>query len=86
MGIDKCVKRGKKLLKIGVEGFEKRVLKGLSETLQNYRPFVLMEFSPTTRYRFITKNEKIEELAIEKIEGLLCPHSLHCKGNDNRTT
>jgi FkbM family methyltransferase len=37
------------LIKIDVEGFEKYVLLGLKDTLEKYRPFVIMEYSKVTR-------------------------------------
>jgi FkbM family methyltransferase len=37
------------LIKIDVEGFEKSVLLGLKDTLEKYRPFVVMEYSRITR-------------------------------------
>jgi FkbM family methyltransferase len=37
------------LIKIDVEGFEKYVLLGLRDTLEKYRPFVVMEYSKVTR-------------------------------------
>ena len=37
------------LIKIDVEGFEKYVLLGLRDTLEKYRPFVVMEYSRVTR-------------------------------------
>ena len=37
------------LIKIDVEGFEKYVLLGLRDTLEKYRPFVVMEYSRVTK-------------------------------------
>lgn len=37
------------ILKADVEGFEKFVFEGLSDTLRSQRPLVIMELSPTTR-------------------------------------
>lgn len=45
------------LIKIDVEGFEKNVLLGLKDTLEKYRPFVVMEYSKVTR-----DNLSIQEL------------------------
>ena len=44
------------LIKIDVEGFEKYVLLGLKDTLEKYRPFVVMEYSKVTRDNLTIKN------------------------------
>jgi len=45
------------LIKIDVEGFEKNVLLGLRNTIEKYRPFVVMEYSQVTK-----NNLTIQEL------------------------
>ncbi len=48
------------LIKIDVEGFEKKVLLGLKETIEHYRPVVILEFSDTTRGSFSAEAELSE--------------------------
>src|SRR3989338_724867 len=45
------------VIKIDVEGYEKKVLEGLQRTLKKYRPIVMMEFSRTTQQSFSTLQE-----------------------------
>ena len=52
LGLDKI-----DLVKIDVEGFEKSVLKGLENTIRDYRPALLMEFSDTTQASFTGVDE-----------------------------
>ena len=40
------------IIKLDVEGFEAKVLAGLQQMLQQYKPAVLLEFSSTTRAQF----------------------------------
>jgi len=63
------------LIKIDVEGFEKHVLLGLRETLEKYRPFVIMEYSKVTR----------NDLTIQELREIL-PSGYRIKGiSTNRT-
>jgi FkbM family methyltransferase len=57
------------LIKIDVEGFEKNVLLGLSDTLKKYRPAVIMEYSEITR----------DSLTIKELRGIL-PEGYTIKG------
>ena len=45
------------VVKIDVEGFEKNVLAGLRETLKQFRPKVVFEFSKTTKASFSSQAE-----------------------------
>lgn len=40
------------LIKIDVEGYEKSVLKGMENTLQKYRPVIIMEYHQTSYQAF----------------------------------
>ena len=63
------------LIKIDVEGFEKYVLLGLRDTLEKYRPFVVMEYSRVTR----------DNLTIQQLREIL-PGGYSIKGiSTNRT-
>jgi FkbM family methyltransferase len=63
------------LIKIDVEGFEKYVLLGLRDTLEKYRPFVVMEYSNATR----------DSLTIQQLMEIL-PGGYSIKGiSTNRT-
>lgn len=57
------------LVKIDVEGFEKYVLIGLRDTLEKYRPAVIMEYSEITR----------DSLTIQELRGIL-PKAYTIKG------
>ena len=46
------------LIKIDVEGFEKDVLIGLENSLKVYRPFIVMEYSTTTKSKMSLKELK----------------------------
>lgn len=48
---------GADLMKIDVEGFERDVILGLEGTIKRDRPFVVMEFSKSTRESFGTKED-----------------------------
>jgi FkbM family methyltransferase len=45
------------LVKIDVEGFEKYVLKGMQNTIRQYRPAIVMEFHQSTFDSFVSANE-----------------------------
>jgi FkbM family methyltransferase len=47
------------VIKIDVEGFEKSVLLGLQKTLEIYHPFVVMEFSISTKMSFSSESEML---------------------------
>ncbi len=46
-------------IKIDVEGFEGNVLNGLKETIQKYKPTILLEYSSSTRDSFINEFKSI---------------------------
>ncbi len=45
------------LIKIDVEGFESHVLRGMTDTIAEYSPTILMEFSVTTRAQVGSESE-----------------------------
>lgn len=45
------------IIKIDVEGFERRVVEGLTKTMASSRPMVIIEVSKTTRGEFGSKND-----------------------------
>lgn len=45
------------IVKIDVEGFERKVIEGLARTLDKYRPMVVLEVSGTTRNKFGSKDD-----------------------------
>lgn len=45
------------IIKIDVEGFEKKVISGLSKTIEKHRPMIILEVSKTTRNEFGNKTE-----------------------------
>lgn len=51
-----------RLIKIDVEGFEKKVIHGLSKTLCNYRPFLVCEISYGKQHGFCSSQELIASL------------------------
>ena len=67
------------MIKIDVEGFEKSVLLGLRNTLVKHRPFVVMEFSESTRSSFANfRNLKLiipEGYGIKRIK-TNCPYCI----------
>ncbi|MEM7540210.1 MAG: FkbM family methyltransferase [Pseudomonadota bacterium] len=42
-------------IKIDIEGFERQALEGLHDTLEKFRPYVVMEYSSSTRASFVTE-------------------------------
>lgn len=48
------------LIKVDVEGFEKNVLTGLKQTIEQYRPIIFLEFSEATRKSFSCLDEFME--------------------------
>jgi Methyltransferase FkbM domain len=52
------------IMKIDVEGYEKKVLKGFNKTLQKFRPLVIMEFLPEvkSKNRFTSHEELLKFL------------------------
>ncbi|MBN1824067.1 MAG: FkbM family methyltransferase [Endomicrobiales bacterium] len=51
------------LIKIDVEGFERRVLNGLKDTIKKYRPAIFMEYSESTAGTFASAEEFKDFLA-----------------------
>lgn len=50
------------LMKVDVEGFEKKVLSGLQQTLKKHRPVIVCEVSYGTELSFLSKAELLETL------------------------
>ena len=57
--------KGIKLIKIDVEGFEKKVLKGLTKTIQEERPVIVCE---------ITYGQQLSFLSIKELQSYLPPN------------
>lgn len=53
------------LIKMDVEGFEKNVLMGMSETLKRFRPILFMEYSSDTRNSFAGEKELMSMLPVD---------------------
>ena len=53
------------LVKIDVEGFEKEALVGMRETLNKYRPTVVMEFSEDTAGKFGSERGILDVLPVD---------------------
>ncbi len=59
------------LIKIDVEGFEKNVLIGIKETIEKYKPAIVLEFSEATKNSFVNESEFLsllpDEYEVKKI-------------------